>query len=120
MGFWRESIQRGWPERVAVGGYLRSLPPATTIFCDDATVEILSGLDRRRFDRHWIDDPHTWEIVGDVARARGVAYVTTWSRKLRGHDDSGIVVFRSGAPRGDPNSGLAVMRVGADSGRALR
>ena len=120
MGFWRESIQRGWPERVAVGGYLRSLPPATTIFCDDATVEILSGLDRRRFDRHWIDDPHTWEIVGDVARARGVAYVATWSRKLRGHDDSGIVVFRSGAPGGDPNSGLAVMRVGADSGRALR
>jgi hypothetical protein len=120
MGFWRESIQRGWPERMAVGDYLRSLPPATTIFCDDATVEILSRLDRRRFDRHWIDDPHTWEIVREVARARGAAYIATWSRKLRGHDDAGSVVFRSGASGDDPNSGLAVMRVGPDSGRAWR
>jgi len=53
MTFWRAAIDRGWPERVALGAYLRSLPRGPMIFCDDATLEILSSLDRRRFDRHW-------------------------------------------------------------------
>jgi hypothetical protein len=119
MGFWRGSIQRGWPDRAALGTYLRSLPDAPTIFCDDATLEILSGVDRRRFDRHWVDDPHTWDVVADVARTRGVAYVATWSRKLVGHELDGDVVFRAGQVEADPSSGVAVMRV-PDGGRTPR
>jgi hypothetical protein len=120
MAFWKGSLERGWPDRSAMGAYLRSLPPSTTIFCDEATVEILSGLDRRRFDRHWIDDPHTWELVEGVARERGVAYVATWDRKLRGHDAAGSVVFRTRESRASADSELAVMRVRSDAGRAGR
>jgi hypothetical protein len=120
MAFWRGSLERGWPDRSAMGAYLRSLPPSTTIFCDEATVEILSGLDRHRFDRHWIDDPHTWELVEDVARERGVAYVATWDRKLRGHNAAGSVVFRARPSSAGPDSELAVMRVRSDAGRAGR
>ncbi len=120
MGFWRGSIERGWPERSALGAYLRSLPGRPPIFCDDATMEILSGLDRRRFDRHWIDDPHTWDRVAGAAQATGVAYVATWSRKLRGHEPAGDVVFRAGQDAGDPSTGVAVMRVVPDASHAAR
>jgi hypothetical protein len=120
MRFWQGSIERGWPERAAIGAYLRSLPGDATIFCDDATIEILSGLDRRRFDRHWVDDEHTWTLIADVAAARGVAYVATWNRKLHGHEGLGAVVFRAGQSEADPNSGVAAMRVPPDPPRAER
>jgi hypothetical protein len=118
MGFWIASIERGWPERKVLASYLRSLPGSATIFCDEATIEILSGLDRRRFDRHWVDDPHTWDIVDDVARRQGAAYVATWVRKLQGH--SGELLLRAGQVDGDSSSGVAVVRIVADAGRAAR
>jgi hypothetical protein len=123
MGFWRGSIERGWPERASLGAYLRTLPNDVPIFCDDATLEILSGVDRRRFDRHWVDDPATWTLIGDAARAHGVAYVATWRRKLVGHEAAGDVVFHASDSPDDPaapNAGVAVMRVSPDSDRAAR
>jgi len=113
MGFWRDAVERGFPEREATGRYLRTLPASSTIFCDDATIEILSGLDRRRFDRHWVDDPHTWDLLAAVARKQGGAYVATWRRKLVGHESAGTVTFRAGVIEGDPATGVAVMRVDA-------
>jgi hypothetical protein len=111
MSFWRGSLARGFPERAAMGSYLRTLPSTSRIFCDDATIEILSGLDRRRFDRHWIDDPHTWDLVSETAREQGVAYVATWRRKLVGHERAGTLTFQAGAVEGDAATGVAAMRV---------
>jgi hypothetical protein len=120
MRFWHASIAHGFPERTAAGAYLRSIPGDAPVFCDDATIEILSGLDRRRFDRHWIDDDHTWDLVEEAARARGGAYVATWARKLVGHEDRGAVVFRAGQTDDQPASGIAVMRVGDRRDRTAR
>jgi hypothetical protein len=121
MGFWRASIVRGWPDRAALGRYLRSLPGAPTIVCDDATIEMASGLDRRRFDRHWVDDPHTWDRVDELARAGGEVYVATWRRKLSGHEGAGRIVFRAGFDAADQErTGVAAMRVTADGGRSAR
>jgi hypothetical protein len=112
MGFWRASIERGWPDRAALGAFVRDLPGHPTIYCDDATLEMLTGLDRRRFDRHWVDDPHTWHLIEDEAHERGPVYVATWRRKMRGHEQAGDVVFTAGADPSDPaNTGVAVMRV---------
>jgi hypothetical protein len=111
MGFWSASVERGWPKRQQLGAYLRSLPDSAPIFCDDATVEILSGLDRRRFDRHWVDDPHTWDLVTNAADARGVVYVATWTDKMRGHEQAGEIVYRLRENPDDPSTELAVMRV---------
>ncbi|MBV9946575.1 MAG: hypothetical protein JOZ69_06985, partial [Myxococcales bacterium] len=122
MGFWRASIARGWPEREALGAYLRGLPDEVPIFCDDATLELRSGLDRRRFDRHWVDDPRTWDVIEEAARAsRGGVYVATWRRKLRGHEGEGQIVFAGGDDPGDrEGTGVAVMRVMADASRSQR
>lgn len=120
MGFWRGSIERGWPERAALGAYLRSLPADAPLFCDDATLEILSGLDRHRFDRHWIDDPPTWDVIETVARTNGPAYVATWRRKLGGHEAAGEIVFQASDVPGDTTAGVVVMRVAPDAGRAAR
>jgi hypothetical protein len=111
MGFWRGSIERGWPSRQELGAFLRTLPESSPIFCDDATLELLSGVDRHRFDRHWLDDSHTWDLVENAARARGVVYVATWKDKARGHEGTGTVVFHVRDNREDPNSELVVMRV---------
>lgn len=121
MGAWRGSVAQGWPERSALGAYLRSLPDGPTIFCDDATLEIISGVDRQRFDRHWVDDPRTWDLVDERARADGATYVATWRRKLRGHEHAGDIVFRAGFDSADEaNTGVAVMRVAGDGGRSER
>jgi hypothetical protein len=112
MGFWRGSIEHGWPERAALGAFVRDLPGLPTVYCDEATLEIPTGLDRRRFDRHWVDDPHTWELIEDEARVRGPVYVATWRRKMRGHEEVGDIVFTAGADPADPTeTGVAVMRV---------
>ena len=112
MGFWRGSIVRGWPERQAIAAYLRALPGGRAIYCDEATIELLADLDRRRFDRHWVDDPHTWDLVQAQARTEGVVYVATWRRKMRGHEQAGDMAFTAGADPADPEgSGVAVMRV---------
>jgi|HubBroStandDraft_2_1064218.scaffolds.fasta_scaffold33136_2 hypothetical protein len=120
MGFWRASIARGWPDRQAVGAALRELPAASTIFCDDATLEILSGVDRRRFDRHWLDDPATWDRVEQVAHGKGGAYVATWRRKIANHESDSEVVLQAGTSPDDPLAGVEVLRVGPDGGRAAR
>jgi hypothetical protein len=112
MGNWRASIERGWPERTALAAYLRALPREPKLYCDEATIEIMTGLDRRRFDRHWVDDPHTWDLVREDAREHGAVYVATWRRKMRGHEDAGDIVFTSGTDTADPSgTGVAVMRV---------
>jgi hypothetical protein len=112
MGFWRGSIERGWPERSALAAFVEGVPGTPTIYCDDATLEMLTDLDRRRFDRHWVDDPHTWDLIEDAARERGGVYVATWRRKLRGHENVGDIVFTAGADPADPTgTGVAVMRV---------
>ena len=69
MGFWRASIERDWPDRAPLAAFLRALPGTPTIYCDDATLELLSGLDRAQFDRHWIDDPRTWDLIDDEPSA---------------------------------------------------
>ena len=113
MGFWRASVARGWPDRASVAAYVRALPGDPLVFCDEATLEIPTGLSWRRFDRHWVDDPHTWDLIGDAARRRGVVYVATWKRKLAGHEDAGRkITFTAGADSARPDAtGFAVMRV---------
>ena len=95
-----------------MGAYLRALPDAPMIVCDESTVEILSGLDRHRFDRHWVDEPGGVDRIRALADERGVVYVATWARKLRDlrEANAGEIVYRPPGESAD-DKGLAVMRV---------
>jgi hypothetical protein len=112
MRDWRGLIEHGWPERRAIAAYLHALPGEPRVYCDDATIEIPAGLDRRRFDRHFVGDPHTWDLIREDASAHGPVYVATWRLRMRGHENAGDIVFSSGADAADPTgTGVAVMRV---------
>jgi hypothetical protein len=112
MHEWGGALLRGWPDREAVGAYLRSLPPTSTIFCDEGTIEVLSRLDRHRFNRHWVDEPGGTERIEAVADHDGSVYVATWIRKLTELRASGRgeIVFRPPGETSD-DAGIAVMRI---------
>ena len=113
MGQWRAGVAFGWPDREATAAFVRALPGEPVVFCDEATLEIPTGLSWRRFDRHWVDDPHTWDLIDEAAGRNGPVYVATWRRKLAGHEGPGReIVFAAGAdPQSPAASGFAVMRV---------
>jgi hypothetical protein len=110
MHEWRGALEHGWPDRAAVGAYLRTLPANATIYCDESTVEIISGIDRHRFDRHWVDEPGGADRI-EEAGAHAAVYVATWMRKTRELRERGAtIVYRP--PGAEGEDGLVVLRVG--------
>ena len=110
MHEWRGALETSWPDRIAVGAYLRTVPPRDVVFCDEATIELLSGMGRERFDRHWVDDPAELARVKEAADRDGAAYVATWMRKLKGLRGVGELVYR---PPGETSAdeGIGVLKV---------
>jgi hypothetical protein len=50
--------------------------------------------------------------VQEVTKEQGVAYIATWRRKLRGHEQAGAIVFRAGFdPADQEGTGVAIMRM---------
>lgn len=108
MGHWRGAIEGGYRDRLAVAGYLRTLPSDQPIFCDEATVEVLSDLDRHRFERRSIDRRDVRARI-DAAAAEGDVYVVSWIGKLAALRERGAVVFRPEGAAED--AGLAVLLI---------
>jgi hypothetical protein len=107
MTNWRHASEDAWPDRRALADWLHTLPPQTTIFCDEATIEVLSGLDRHRFDRVGVADPAR---VKRRAEAEGEVYVVSWAAPLKPMRKIGEVAYR---PPGNwkDDEGLIVLRV---------
>lgn len=119
MHNWRGALEHGWPDRTAVGAFLRTVPERDTIYCDEATVEILSGIDRKRFDRHWIDAPDGADRIEETAAKDGEVYVATWARKLKElrTRPGAEVVYRPPSQDARDDDGLLVVRVTSVSSR---
>jgi hypothetical protein len=119
MHNWRGALEHGWPDRTAVGAYLRTVPERDTIYCDEATVEILSGVDRKRFDRHWVDAPDGADRIEATAAKDGEVYVATWAKKLKElrTRPGAEVVYRPPSPDARDDDGLLVVRVTRVSSR---
>ena len=114
MHDWRGAMEGAFHPQIALGAYLRSLPPQPIIFCDESTVEILSGLDRHRFDRHRVDEPGEPARVIEAARAGGIAYVATWTGEVKKLGPIGDVSFIAPEERPDDvkeDDTLRVLRV---------
>jgi hypothetical protein len=111
MRDWRNASEGAWPDRREIANRLRDLDGA--IFCDEPTVELLSGLDRKRFDRRMLEDPRAKTWIGNALATGKPVYVATWAVKLPRLNLRGPVLVRS--PGSSGNSGFVLMRVdGAD------
>jgi hypothetical protein len=77
MRDWRGASEGAWPDRKRMAATLARLDPPK-VFCDEATVEILSGLPRERFHRRAI----TRERVLEVA-TREPVLLAVWGTRLR-------------------------------------
>jgi hypothetical protein len=76
---WWELTQSALPEPRAVAEFLRSTPASSLIVCDEASVEVLSGLDRSRFIRAQLD-AQTLSRVAEWTRSRDVFVVNRAGR----------------------------------------
>jgi len=77
---WWELTRTALAEPRAVAEFLRGTPESSLIFCDEAAVEVLSGLDRSRFVRAHLDE-RAAALVAESTRSRDV-YVVNRARRL--------------------------------------
>jgi hypothetical protein len=85
MNDWEDKTIHVWPDRRAIALSLRKdVPIKARIFCDEATIEVMSGLDRHRFERTPIDAPSTQTALFSAAKRDGEAWVASWSGKCQG------------------------------------
>jgi 4-amino-4-deoxy-L-arabinose transferase-like glycosyltransferase len=100
---WRDEV---WPDRREIASLLRTLPGNVPIFCDEPTVEVFSGLDRRRFERIGVADANR---VKTRAQSDGEVWVVSWAGNLKEVKPLGEVTWR---PRdAKPDEGLMAVRV---------
>jgi hypothetical protein len=108
MRDWRNASLGAWPDRREIAAKIRDLDGL--VFCDEPTVEILSGVDRLRFDRRGLDDAKAagW-IAKAIAGSGGrPVYLATWAVKLPKLRVHGPILARSPGTRGD--AGFVLMR----------
>jgi len=107
MRDWRNASLGAWPDRREIAAKLRELDGV--VFCDEPTVEILSGADRHRFDRRGLDDKKAPGWVRAAVATGKPVYVATWAVKLPKLGVHGPILARSPGTSGD--TGFVLMRV---------
>jgi hypothetical protein len=107
MTNFRHASEEGWTDRRLLAEWLHGLPERAVIFCDEPTIEVLSGLDRHRFERIGAVDPVR---VKKRAEVDGEAYVVSWAAALAPMRKVGVVVYRPPGPWKE-DEGLEVVRV---------
>jgi len=111
MRDWRNASEGAWPDRREIAARLRELDGP--IFCDEPTVELLSGLHRSRFDRRMLEDPRAKTWIATALAGGKPVYLATWAVKLERLKLRGDVLARS--PGSSGNSGFVLMRVDGDA-----
>jgi hypothetical protein len=71
---WQDATRNALPEPRALARFLRSTPASSLLVCAEASIEVLSELDRQRFLRFRLD-AHTAPRLAELARARDVIVV---------------------------------------------
>jgi hypothetical protein len=79
MGEWRDVTRAALPDARAAGQFLRTTPPASVIVCDEASVEVLSGLPSERFVRAHVAEGFRHQVA-ELSRGRDVFVVSRASR----------------------------------------
>ena len=75
--------------------FIKKLPDDKIIFCDEASVEVLSGLDMRIFNRIWLENNEASEMIQTAEKENKDIYIVTWDRKMKKFTGKGEIVFMS-------------------------
>ena len=59
---WTDLHKSGFPPQKAAAEFLYTLPSDSKIICNDGIVEVLSGLDYRKFDHFWLEEKSQSQI----------------------------------------------------------
>jgi hypothetical protein len=95
LGPWKEATRAALAEPRAAARFLRTTAPSSLIFCAEASIEVLSELDRRRFVRAHVDTRTTPQLsllnrtrdVYVVDRARRLGHLLSVARPSHGTAD---------------------------------
>ncbi len=75
MSAWRRTTETALLDSRAAGRFLAATPPCSVIVCDDAAVEVLSGLDGSRFVRSRVEPRVVPELL-KLSRSRDVYVIS--------------------------------------------
>jgi hypothetical protein len=103
---WWTATTEALREPLGVAAFLRETPATSLIVCDNASVEVLSGLDRARFVRTHLD-AGTVARVEEWSRSRDV-YIVNRARHLRVFLHTGVASY--GTLDGNPDALAVVTR----------
>ncbi len=93
---WTDSNKSGFPPQKAAAEFLRTLPSDSRIICNDGIVEVLSGLDYRRFDHFWLEDnPQLGQYITHSTAFNRNLYIIAKRKTIAVLQRYGEVVFES-------------------------
>jgi hypothetical protein len=108
MHDWQAVTTNALPDARLAGRYLQTTPEGSLIVCDEASVEVTSGLKSSRFVRARVNDGSIRDVRG-LAQSRDV-YVMTRAERLRGLTGLGDISYGS---LDGPADGFAALHVAA-------
>ena len=62
-------------ERYQTVNFIKNLPNDKYIFCDEASVEVLSGLDMHIFNRVWLENKEAAEMISNAVKKNNDVYI---------------------------------------------
>jgi hypothetical protein len=97
-------------ERYQTIDFIKKLPPEKIIFCDEASVEVLSELDLHIFNRIWLENNEALDMIQAAKKSDKDVYIVTWDRKMKRYFSEGEIVFTS-SPDYNTKETLQVLKV---------
>ncbi len=97
-------------ERYQTVDFIKNLPNDKYIFCDEASVEVLSGLDMHIFNRVWLENKEAAEMITNAVNTNKDVYIVTWERKMKRFSGFGEIIFKS-VPDYNTKETLQVLKV---------
>jgi len=94
---WLGYTSKLFVERYQTAEFLKTLPQDKIIFCDEASVEVLSNLDMKRFNRKWLENNDAYDLITNMVKDKGEVYIATWEKKINLYKGLGEIIFTSSA-----------------------
>lgn len=111
LNIWSINYKTGYPEKQSTAEFLRNIPDNNTIFCNDAIVEIISGIDYRRFNHTWMENnTDASEIILESAKKENHVYVVIPDIKRGNINSIGEILYESPTEK-NTNQRLLILKV---------